>query len=184
MIYLLGESNPRSKSYERFSIEEGVKDNETYVINDDPAHVDVVNKQVKAIATLVGDITVVSFFKDDDLFRVAIDAGVPVIMDEQHQEIDREHKRNAQIDHDTMAYKPLCVHDEPDAGFMLTIIVSERFNMVYFNLVHTGVMTHIATARSVSPTVTDDILFTRIDNNRIYFSDSSYPLSSLNIYKD
>lgn len=105
MIYLLGESNPRSKSYEHFSIHDGVADGETYVIDDNPAHVESTNKQVKAIAALVSDVTVVSFYKDDDLFRIAIDAGVPVIMDEQHQEIDREHKRDAQIAHDTMAYE-------------------------------------------------------------------------------
>lgn len=105
MIYLLGESNPRAKSYPSFSIADGVTDGETYVIDDNPAHVDVINKNVKAIATLAGDITVVSFFKDDDLFRVAIDAGVPVIMDAQHQEIDREHKRDSQVAHDTMAYE-------------------------------------------------------------------------------
>lgn len=105
MIYLIGQSNPRAKSYETFSLEKGVHDSETYVIDDDPAHVDVINKRVKAIATLVDDVTIVSFFKDDDLFRVAIDAGIPVIMDEQHQEIDREHKRDSQIAHDTMAYE-------------------------------------------------------------------------------
>lgn len=105
MIYLLGESNPRSKSYEKFSIANGVKDGETYVVDDDPAHTAFTNKLVKAISVLVNDVTVVSFYKDDDLFRIAIDAGVPVIMDEQHQEIDREHKRDSQIAHDTMAYE-------------------------------------------------------------------------------
>lgn len=105
MIYLLGQSNPRAKSYEPFSLEKGVTDNETYVIDDNPASVDVTNKQVKAIATLIKDVTIVSFYKDDDLFRIAIDAGVPVIMDEQHQEIDREHKRDSQVAHDTMAYE-------------------------------------------------------------------------------
>ena len=105
MIYLMGESNPRSKSYEPFSLEKGVKDGDTYVINDDPAKAGDTNKLVKAIAVLVSDVTVVSFYKDDDLFRIAIDAGVPVIMDEQHQEIDREYKRDSQIAHDTMAYE-------------------------------------------------------------------------------
>lgn len=105
MIYLLGQSNPRSKSYDQFSLERGVQQSETYVIDDDPAHVDAISKRVKAIAALVDDVTVVSFYKDDDLFRVAIDAGIPVIMDEQHQEIDREHKRDSQIAHDTMAYE-------------------------------------------------------------------------------
>lgn len=105
MIYLIGQSNPRAKSYDTFSIAAGVVDGETYVIDDDPARVDALNKLVKAIAVLVTDITIVSYYKDDDLFRVAIDAGVPVIMDEQHQEIDREHKRDAQIAHDTMAYE-------------------------------------------------------------------------------
>lgn len=76
------------------------------------------------------------------------------------------------------------IKKEPDAGYMVTIIVSERFNMVYFNLVHVGVMNNIAMARSVSPHVTDDILFTRIDTTMPYFSDRSYPLSSLNVYKD
>lgn len=105
MIYLIGQSNPRAKSYDALSIEKGLHDGDTYVINDDPANVDTINKIVKAIAVLVVDVTVVSFYKDDDLFRIAIDAGVPVIMDEQHQEIDREHRRDAQIAHDTMAYE-------------------------------------------------------------------------------
>lgn len=105
MIYLLGQSNPRSKSYEQFSLEKGVQDSQTYVIDDDPAHADATNKRVKAIATLVDDVTIVSLYKDDDLFRTAIDAGIPVIMDEQHQEIDREYKRDSQIAHDTMAYE-------------------------------------------------------------------------------
>lgn len=76
------------------------------------------------------------------------------------------------------------VKSEPDAGFVLTIIASERFNMVYFNLLHAGVINNIAMARSVSPSVTDDVLFTRIDNNAMYFSDRSYPLSSLHVYRD
>lgn len=105
MIYLMGESNPRSKSYDPISLEKGIHDTETYVIDDDPAHVDSINKRVKALSALIDDLTIVSFYKDDDLFRVAIDAGIPVIMDEQHQEIDREHKRDAQIAHDTMAYE-------------------------------------------------------------------------------
>lgn len=105
MIYLIGESNPRSKTYEPLSIEKGLHDGDTYVINDNPANVDTINRQVKALAVLVTDVTVVSFYKDDDLFRIAIDAGIPVIMDEQHQEIDREHKRDAQIAYDTMAYE-------------------------------------------------------------------------------
>lgn len=105
MIYLIGKSNPRAASYDEFSVEKGVTDGDTYVIDDDPSTVDTTNKVVKAINVLIGDVTIVSFFKDDDLFRIAIDAGVPVIMDEQHQEIDREHKREAQIAHDTMAYE-------------------------------------------------------------------------------
>lgn len=105
MIYLIGESNPRSKSYDALSLERGVQDNETYVIDDNPSKVADINKRVKALAALITDITIVSFYKDDDLFRIAIDAGIPVIMDEQHQEIDREHKRDAQIAHDTLAYE-------------------------------------------------------------------------------
>lgn len=105
MIYLMGESNPRSKSYEGLALDKGLRDGETYVIDDNPSSVDSINKRVKALAALIDDITIVSFYKDDDLFRIAIDAGVPVIMDEQHQEIDREHKRDAQVAHDTMAYE-------------------------------------------------------------------------------
>lgn len=105
MIYLLGESNPRSKSYDKLSLSEGIQDGETYVVDDNPAKVDEISKRVKALAALLTDVSVVSFYKDDDLFRIAIDAGIPVVMDEQHQEIDREHKRDAQIAHDTMAYE-------------------------------------------------------------------------------
>lgn len=105
MIYLIGESNPRSKSYEPLSLEEGIHDGDTYVVSDDPSKVEEISKRVKALAALISDLSVVSFYKDDDLFRIAIDAGVPVLMDEQHQEIDREHKRDAQIAHDTMAYE-------------------------------------------------------------------------------
>lgn len=105
MIYLIGASNPRSNTYSPFSLEQGLHDGETYVIDDNPSKVDEINKYVKALAALLTDVTVVSFYKDDDLFRTAIDAGVPVIMDEQHQEIDREHKRDAQVAHDTMAYE-------------------------------------------------------------------------------
>ena len=76
------------------------------------------------------------------------------------------------------------VKDEPDAGFMLTLVVSERFDSYYFNLIHTGVINNIAMARSVDPTVSDDILFTRTDGLQPYLSNSSYPLTSLNIYKD
>lgn len=105
MIYLIGTSNPRSKTYDSLSLEQGVRDGETYVVDDNPSRAEELNKTVKALAVLLSDVSIVSFYKDDDLFRIAVDAGVPVIMDEQHQEIDREHKRDAQIAHDTMAYE-------------------------------------------------------------------------------
>lgn len=72
---------------------------------------------------------------------------------------------------------------EPDAGFVLTVVASERFDSVYYNLVHAGVMNNIAMAKSVSPSVTDAINFTRIDGVKDYFG-TSYPISSLHIYKD
>lgn len=76
------------------------------------------------------------------------------------------------------------IASEADAGFMLTAIISERFNMIYFNLVHCGIMNNLSVARSVSPTITGDINFTRVEPVGFYFSNTSYPVSSLNIYKD
>lgn len=73
----------------------------------------------------------------------------------------------------------------PDTGYILTVVISERFNVISYNLAHSGVLTNIAMARVISPAVSDSLPFTRLDSEtRNYFSDASYPYSSIHSYKD
>lgn len=76
------------------------------------------------------------------------------------------------------------VRDNDYNGFMLTIVVSECFHMLYYNFIHTDLFSNIVMTRCFIPAFTDVINFTRVDDVGHYFSDLACPSSSISIYAE